>query len=66
MKDSVPDGTYFLCYSNNYPQFNEWLDDTFVTGWRKPFDAFNEYGAVMINDLAVYDFDRSYIFYAKR
>ena len=66
MKDSVPDGTYFLCYSNNYPQFNEWLDDTLSLGGESLFDAFNEYGAVMINDLAVYDFDRSYIFYAKK
>lgn len=66
MMDSVPEGHYFFCYSNNYPEFNEWLDDTLSLGGASLFDAFNEFGAVLINDLAVYDADRSYIFYGEK
>lgn len=66
MMDTVPEGHYFLCYSNNYPKFNEWLDDTLSTGGVSLFDAFTDYGASMITSLSTYDADRSYIFFAKK
>ncbi|MBK8488130.1 MAG: hypothetical protein IPL48_10105 [Bacteroidetes bacterium] len=66
MMDSVPEGFYFLCYSNNYAKFNEWLDDTTATGGTSLFDAFLSYGASEILDLAEYDVDRSYIFFGRK
>lgn len=65
MMNTVPDSSYFICYSNNYAEFNSWLDDTLIYG-HSLFDAFVAYGAVDINSLAVFDYDRSYIFYAQK
>lgn len=66
MMDTIPDGYYFLCYSNNYAKFNQWLDDTLSTGGTSLFDAFVYYGASEILSLADYDVDRSYIFFGKK
>ncbi len=66
MMDSVPEGYYFLCYSNNYAEFDDWLSDTTLTGGASLFDAFVSYGASEILDLAVYDYDRSYIFFGRK
>jgi len=65
MMSTVPDSTYFMCYSNNYAEFNAWLGDTLIYG-HSLFDAFEAYGALDINSLAVFDYDRSYIFYAQK
>lgn len=66
MMDSVPEGFYFLCYSNNYAEFNEWLDDTLSTGGTSLFDAFVSYGASEILSLAEFDVARSYIFFGRK
>ena len=65
MMSTVPDSSYFMCYSNNYPEFNTWLDDTLIYG-HSLFDAFVAYGAVDILGLSVFDYDRSYIFSAQK
>jgi len=65
MMNTVPDSSFFMCYSNNYPEFYQWLDDTLIYG-HSLFDAFVAYGAVDILSLAVFDYDRSYIFYAQK
>ncbi|MEZ5013113.1 MAG: C25 family cysteine peptidase [Chitinophagales bacterium] len=65
MMDTIPDSAYFICYSNNYADFNEWLNDTLTYG-HSLFDAFTAYGAEDILSLAVFDYDRSYIFYAQK
>ncbi len=65
MMNTLPDSTHFIAYSNNYPEFNTWLDDEAIYG-HTLFDAFNAYGATDINALSVFDYDRSYIFYAKK
>jgi len=65
MMNTVPDSSYVIFYSNNYPEFNEWLADTTIYG-HSLFDAFTAYGATDILSLATFDYDRSYIFYAKK
>ena len=65
MMNDLPDSTHFICYSNNYPDFYAWLDDTLIYG-HSLFDAFNALGATDINALSVFDYDRSYIFYAQK
>lgn len=65
MMNDLPDSTHFICYSNNYPDFYAWLDDTLIYG-HSLFDAFNALGATDINALSVFDYDRSYIFMLKK
>ena len=65
MMNTVPDSNYFICYSNNYAEFNAWLGDTLIYG-HSLFDAFTSYGATEILSLAIFDYDRSYIFYAQK
>lgn len=65
LMNTVPDSNYIICYSNNYAEFNSWLDDTLIYG-HSLFDAFNTLGAVDINTLSTFDYDRSYIFYAQK
>ena len=65
MMDSVPDSSYFICYTNNYAEFNTWMGDELIYG-HTLFDAFDAYGAVDIHSLEVFDADRSYIFSAKK
>ncbi|MBC8172847.1 MAG: hypothetical protein H7X71_02980, partial [Chitinophagales bacterium] len=66
MMDVIPDSAYFICYTNNYAEFYEWLDDTTALGGESLFDAFTSYGATDILSLATYDAERSYIFGAKK
>lgn len=64
--NTIPDSAYIVCYTNNYAEFNEWMDDAAVLGGNGLFDKFTELGAVEILSLATYDADRSYIFGAKK
>jgi len=63
MMSTVPDSNYFIAYTNNYAEFNEWLDDTLIYG-HSLYDAFHAYGAIDIDTLQIFDYDRSYIFSA--
>lgn len=63
MMSTVPDSNYFIAYTNNYAEFNEWLADTLIYG-HSLYDAFHAYGAIDIDTLQTFDYDRSYIFSA--
>lgn len=63
MMSTVPDSNYFIAYTNNYAEFNEWLADTLIYG-HSLYDAFHTYGAIDIDTLQIFDYDRSYIFSA--
>ncbi|MFI5170781.1 MAG: C25 family cysteine peptidase [Chitinophagales bacterium] len=65
MMNTIPDSNYIICYSNGYPDFYAWMDDTAIYG-HNLYDAFTAYGATDILSLTTYDYDRSYIFSAKK
>lgn len=65
LMNTVPDSSYIICYSNNYAEFNSWMGDEAIYG-HTLFDAFTALGATDILSLEVFDYDRSYIFYAQK